>query len=115
MPVLNIEKLGPGKTTTLDDCPPIYFGCVTKAALTAECTYGEEAAAPLRIYVYSSYDGTHYDTAIKQPRQIRFRAGQSVRETFTLDTYVRYIKVKVSNAESKTAVSNVKITVSLGD
>jgi len=114
MPILNIEKLGPRQTTTLKDCPAIYLGSATKAALTAECAYGEENAAPLQIYVYPSYNGIHYDTAIKPPRHMRFRAGQSVRETFTLDTAVRYIKLKVSNPGSKTAVSNVKITVSLG-
>jgi hypothetical protein len=52
MPVLNIESLDGGKTTTLADSPPVSLGHITRLALTAECTYGAGAEKPIRIHVH---------------------------------------------------------------
>jgi len=115
MPVLNLESLDAGKTTPLDDSPPVCLSNAKKAALTAECTYSQNAKKALRIHVRSSYDGINYDTSDLYTFDNEVKPGQLSRKTFELDTKVRFIKVLVENPDESESVSNVRITASLGD
>jgi hypothetical protein len=114
MPVLNLESLDAGKTTRLEDSPPVCLSSVGRVALTAECTFSQKAKKPIRIHVRSSYDGANYDTSDLYTFDSEFEPGQLSRKTFELDTGVRFIKVLVENLDESESVSNVKITASLG-
>ena len=114
MPVLNIESLEAGKTTSLDDSPPISLGNITRLALTAECIYGKKAKRPIRIHIRASYDGMKYDTADLYTLDNDLRPGQLTRKTFQLDSKVRFIKVLVENTDQSQNVSDVKISATLG-
>ena len=114
MPVLNIESLDSGKTTSLADSPPVSLSHITRLALTVECTYGKKAKKPIRIHVRASYDGTKYDTADLYTLDNDLRPGQLTRKTFQLDSKVRFIKVLVENTDQSQNVSDVKISATLG-
>lgn len=114
MPVLNLESLGPGKTTRLDDAPPVCLGNVKRVALTVECTYRRSAKKAIRIHVRSSYDGINYDTTDLYTFNSDVKPGQLSRRTFELDAKVRFIKILVENLDDSESISNVKITATLG-
>ena len=114
MPVLSLETLAPGKTTSPADVPPIGLSQVREVALTAECVYTAKAATPLRLHVRSSYDGLRYDTADLHCLENDFKPGAPCRKTFPLDARVRFLKVLVENADPSESVSKVKITATLG-
>ena len=114
MPVLNLDTLAPKATTYLIDCPAISLSTIRRVALTAECVFDKKARKGLRIYTRSSYDGLSYDTTDLYTFDLDCKAGQTVRETFELDTKVRFIKLLITNRDSSKSVSNVKVTATLG-
>ena len=114
MPVLNLESLGAGKTSLLDDCPPVCLSNVSRLSLTAECAYSKKAAKPIKVHVRASYDGVKYDTIDLYTLDIPCQPGQEVRKTFRLDTDFRFIKAMVENLDKKESVSDVKIVATLG-
>ena len=114
MPVLSRKSLGPKATTSMLDSPPVCLDSVRRVALTAECTCGQKAKSGIRIRVRSSYDGTHYDSTDLHRFDELARPGRHWRKTFELDTGVRFIKVLVENLDSSEAVSDLKITATLG-
>ncbi|MHC4791568.1 MAG: glycoside hydrolase family protein [Planctomycetota bacterium] len=113
MPVLNLEALEPGQTTTLADSPPICLGYIKKAALTIECSYTKKARIPIRMYVRASSDGVNYDTANLLSFDNDFKPGETARKTFDLNTKARFIKVLVENLDESESVSDVKVIASL--
>jgi len=115
MPVLNIDYLQAGLTTSLNDCPPISLEHVSTFAITVDCTYHVQAKAGLRIHVRASYDGIGYDTEDLYSFDISFRPGETVSKTIELDAKVMFIKVLVENLDKMQNVSNVKVTATLGD
>ena len=114
MPVLNLDSLEAGKTTSLANSPPVGLGSIATAAVTAECTYSDKAAHPVRLHVRSSYDGENYDTADLVCFDNDLKPGKTARKTLELRAKVRFIKVLVENLDESQPVSDVKITASLG-
>jgi len=114
MPVLNLERLGPNKSTALADSPPICLGNATDVTLTAECAYTKKARRPIRVHVRASYDGVNYDTADLHSFDNDFRPGETARRTSELDTKVRFIKVLVENLDESEGVSDVRVIATLG-
>jgi len=114
MPVLNLERLGPNKSTTLADSPPICLGNATDVTLTAECAYTKKARRPIRVRIRASYDGVNYDTADLTSFYNDFKPGETARRTSELDTKVRFIKVLVENLDESEGVSDVRIIATLG-
>jgi hypothetical protein len=93
MPVMAIDGLGAGATTGLGACPPIGTENVNRFALTAECSYDAAAKAGLRVKVFPSYDGLHYDTEPMASFDNAFQAGQCCRKTVAVDPAVKFAKV----------------------
>ncbi len=114
MPVLNITSLAAGKSTSMDQSPPINLSNITRTALTAQCTYGKNAQKPIRIHVRSSFDGNIYDTTDLISFDNAFKRGQTVQKTFEINSNVRFIKVMVENLDGTKSVSDVTITATLG-
>ena len=114
MPVLNLETVAAGATTSLDDCPPISLNHMTRLALTAECAYGAGAREPLKIHVRSSVDGLNYDTVDLYAFENGYAPGQTGRRTVEMDPKVRFIKVLLENQDPRESVSDVKVTATLG-
>lgn len=114
VPVLSRKTLGPKATMSLLDSPPVCLDAVSRVALTVECTHSKKATSGIRIRVRSSYDGMHYDSTDLYRFDELARPGRSWQKTFELDTGVRFIKVLVENADAAEAVSNVKLTATLG-
>ncbi|MFC1738876.1 hypothetical protein ACFL1G_07510 [Planctomycetota bacterium] len=114
MPVLNIESLEAGKTTSLDDSPPISLGNITRLALTAECNYNNDAGKPIVVHVRSSYDGLNYDTTDLYSFANAIEPGRTARKTVELEPKVQFIKVLVENPLQSHSVSDVKIIATLG-
>ncbi len=114
MPVLNLERLGPNKSTTLADSPPVCLGNATDVTLTAECAYTKKARRPIRVHIRASYDGVNYDTADLTSFYNDFKPGETARRTSELDTRVRFIKVIVENLDESEGVSDVRVMATLG-
>ena len=114
MPVLNVDSLGPGRTTTLADSPPIGLGSIAHASLTAQCTYTGNATEPIRVHVRASYDGVAYDTADLSTFDNDLAPNATGRRTVGLDTNVRFVKVLVENRDRSEPVSDVKVVATLG-
>ncbi len=114
MPVLQVDALGAGASTALDDSPPISLGTVNRVSLTVGCTFGDKAREGLVVHVRSSADGEQYDTTDLYAFEVPVQAGQAARKTFALDSNVRFIKVMVENGDRAAAVTDVKVVASLG-
>jgi len=114
MPVMNLSTLAVGQLTVLDDSPPINLSNITRTALTAKCTYGNNAQKPIRIHIRSSFDGSTYDTTNLITLDNALKRGQSVQKTFEIHSNVRFIKVIVENLDGTNSVSDVSITATLG-
>lgn len=113
MPVINLDTLKAGQTTSLDDSTPLCLGNINDISITAECTYSKNAKKPIRIHIVSSPDGMKYDTTDLFTFDNDFKPGKTARKTFYLDKKVRYIKVTVENTDQSHSVSDVNITASL--
>ncbi len=113
MPVLNMASLDGGRTTVLDDCPPLGLSNVTRSALTAQCTYSKNAKQGIRIHIVSSTDGLIYDSADLFTIDITCEPGQISQKTFDLNTSVRFIKLRVENLDKFETVSNLGIIAAM--
>ena len=116
MPLLNLPLLEAGTTTPLSSevTPAVALSHVDRVAITVECTYDERSKRGVRLHVRSSPNGRKYDTTDLYTFVHAFEPGQTCRNTFELDTNVRFIKVLIQNADPAESVSNVKITATLG-
>jgi len=94
--------------------PALALGHVTRASLTVECTFSKRAKRGILLRVRSSPDGSKYDTVDLRTLVLRFRPGETCRQTFPLETDVRFVKVLVENLDEAEAVTDVKLTASLG-
>ena len=113
MPVLVKEKLEPGKSTILEESPPVCLSNIKGVAITAQCKYDKGAKKPIRVHVVSSSDGLVYDTADLYTFDNDLKAGKTARKTIELNTSVKYIKVIVENQDMSKSVSELKITATL--
>ncbi len=113
MPVLIKEKLDPGKSTLLEESPPVCLSNIKGIAITAQCKYDKNAKRPIRLHVVSSTDGLVYDTTDLYTFDNDLKAGETARKTIDLNTNVRFIKIIVENQDMSKSVSELKITAAL--
>ena len=114
MPVLNLESLGAGRTTTLEDSLRISTGNITRLSLTIEGTYSRTARNPLRIHLRSSADGFNFDTTDLEVFEHTLQPGRTARKTFEVKPKIQFLKVLVENPDRSQSVSDVKMTATLG-
>ena len=113
MPVLVKEKIAPGKSTILEESPPVCLGNIKGVAITAQCKYDKNANKPIRVHIVSSTDGLVYDTTDLYTFDNDFKPGETARKTIELNTNVRFIKIIVENQDQSTDVSDLKIVATL--
>ena len=113
MPVINCKKLGPKQSIELKDCPPIPLDQVERVALTVEGTFSEKSQPP-SVFVHASHDGLTYDNYELQTFRVRHPSAGKYRQTFELNTGVRFIKLRVTNHSDTMNVTDLKITATLG-
>ena len=114
MPALYQDNLAGGATTQLDDAAPIALSNTPRLALTAECKYPNGATKPIRVHVRASYDGLQFDTGDLYTLDNDLDPGQLSRKSFVLESNVKFIKVIAENLDATHAVSDLKITATLG-
>ena len=114
MPVMQLNELSAGESSTLEDCPPIALERITDLALNVKCTYSPKAAAAAKIHVRASSDGVSYDTADLYSFEAPLAPGQTASRTFLPDAKVMFIKVIVENPCKKQALSDISINATLG-
>ncbi len=114
MPLINLETLEARKKILLYETPPINLSGVKRVALTAQCTYSKTAKKPIRLKVVSSPDGLKFDTKPLYIFEHDLKKGQTVRQTFELNTKVKYLKVLVENPDRRASVSDVEVIATLG-
>ena len=113
MPVLVKEKLAAGKSTILEESPPVCLSNIKGLAITAQCTYDKNVKKPIRVHVVSSTDGLVYDTADLYTFDNDLKPGETARKTIDLNTSVKFIKVIVENQDMSKSVSELKISATL--
>jgi hypothetical protein len=113
IPVMNLERLGPGEMTSLADSPPVCLGNIREVSITAECAYNKKAKMPIRLHIRSSYDGIKYDTSDLAQFDNGLEAGQTARKTFELDTKARFIKILIQNLDESESVADIKVTAAV--
>lgn len=114
MPVLTIDELSPGGTTSLIDCPHMSLDAVNSATLTVRCTYGADASGGIRLNVYSSRDGKVYDREPFATFDLEYLAGKIAQKSFNLRTEPRFIKVIVENQDDAASVTDIDVVATLG-
>ena len=82
--------------------------------MTAQCTYTSRAKKPIRLQVMSSPNGVTFDTKPLYVFKHDLIKGQTVRETFEVNTNVKYIKVLVENPDKQATVSDLEVIATLG-
>jgi hypothetical protein len=117
-PVILQDNLAAGVKTTLDDCSEISMLGVNSLALTVEETYHASAAAGGKLHLYTSPDGENWDTEPVETKDLAFEAGETTkRETFTpcdAAQRARFLKVVIENLDATYAITDVKVTATLG-
>jgi len=114
MPVMTMDSLAAGAVTALDACPPIGLENINSFALTVECSYDAAAKAGLRVKVFPSYDGLHYDTEPMACFDNAFQSGQGCRKTVAVNPLMKFAKVVLENLDGKKAIGDVKVIATLG-
>lgn len=113
MPLINLDTLAAGRKILLYETPPINLSGVKRVALTAQCIYSKAAKKPLRLEVVTSPDGLKFDTKPLYAFEHDLENGQTVRQTFEVNTNVKYLKVLVENPDNQ-GVSDVEVIATLG-
>ncbi len=114
MPVLHCDELAAGGITVLDDCPPIGTDHINSLALTVAASYDTRATAGLRLSVYPSCDGRHYDTVPQQVCELGCTPGVPCRQTFAGVPCARFARVTVKNLDATHPARDVSVTATLG-
>ena len=114
MPLINLDKLEPGRTTSLDETAPVNLTHVKRLLLTAKCDYDKDASQPLKIHIKSSTDGLNYDTINLYTLEHDLVKGQTVQKSFEINTNARFIKVQAENPDQSQIVTNLSISAALG-
>ena len=116
--VLEKDALTPGAVTEYaDSYPAISLESGRSVTLTAECDYDTGAVRPAELRVFTSYDGTHWDTEEQRDRTgepvfgcIPLIDGQTSRRTRDIRVGGRFIKVRIFNPDPDHGIRNVKVT-----
>jgi len=114
MPVLSLQSLESGKSSVIENCPPIGLENITDIALTVKCEYDKNASTGLRVHVLASTDGLKYDTEDLTTVDISCRPGETISQTFDLVANVMFIKVIVENMDKSHNVADLKVIATLG-
>jgi len=112
--VLDESSIAALTTTALTDCELIDLKNVATLALTVECTFNGAATDGIRVHIRTSPDGSNWDTEDLDYFDPVFAAGDTVRKTIFVDADARYVKVLVENLDSAQAITDVKVTATLG-
>lgn len=113
MPVLELNTLNPGATTSLSQCPDINVENASTLAATVKCRYEPQAHAGLKIHVRSSDDGVHYDTSDLETFESSVQPDKESQTTHVILTNTRFIKLLIENQDSQHAVSGVHVVATL--
>ena len=115
--ILEKPVLAPGHTTPIaDSYPAISLESGQSLTLTVECAYEESAGSPARVHVFTSYDGSHWDTeeqtdAAGNPvfGAVPLAPGRISRRTRQVSLAARFVKVAVTNTDPGHPLRDVKV------
>ncbi len=121
LPLLTKDVLEPGASTNLGECLPLFVLQAARLAITIEVTY-DTAIAGASAHIYTSYDGTNWDTEELKDLsgssilgEIPFKAGETVRVTRYIPSNARFLKVVVKNNDMTRPVHNVRVFATLSN
>ena len=115
MPVLAVDSLQAGESTSLEACHPIALGPVAALSVTVEGAYDGQAQAGIRARVRSSCDGLRYDTEDLHAFDLPCKPGQVARRTVALPADVAFAKVLVENLDEAHKVRDIRVTATLAE
>ena len=119
--ILDKASLGPGEATQIaDSYPAISLESGQSLTLTVECTYEDSACSPARIQVFTSYDGSRWDTEEQKDSAgnpvfgaMPLTPGGTSRRTRDVSLGARFVKVTVMNTDSNHPLRNVRVIATL--
>ena len=89
----------------------ISLADVKVLAITVAATYDGSGTDGITVYIYSSYDGSIWDTDELTSFEPSYTQGASVRKTAFIDSDASYIRIKVTNKDAAYSVTAVTVTV----
>ena len=107
--ILTDAWLPAGSTTALSDCLLLNLSNALHLSLTIRATYHSSSTAGITVYLYSSTDGSIWDTDELTSFEPSFTAGTTVQKTVLVDPDVKYLKVKVTNKQADQGVADVTV------
>lgn len=113
MPVLMLDSIEAGKTTSFNDCRLVALDSTSGMAITAGCKYHPQTRAGLKLHIRASGDGLIYDTEDMCRIDVPCRPGETVRTTFESSPKVRFVKILAENSDNTHSVDMVNIFVTL--
>ena len=119
--ILDKKEIAPGVETEIaESYPAVSIENKQNFSLTVEAEYHKSCSTPLAIHLFSSYDGTHWDTEELKDSSgmplfgnLPLVPGDNARMTKDIATNARYIKVTAENRDKKQSVRNVKIVATI--
>ena len=126
--LIQLPMFGPYTTEILDKATILATASATtqtlqldgqKVNITGECTFHASATGDVTMSLYTSVDGTNWDTVVAETATtITCVAGATARKSFTpgdAAQRARFLKIVLNNADATYAITAAKITAVLGD
>lgn len=107
--VLNMSYIGTNTTSPLTSCTAINLAATVQLALTVSNIYGATNTSAARVRLYTSDDGTTYDSSPYATFDNSFKVSSTERVTVPVCPDPRWMKVSVYNQCGTANISTVKI------
>jgi hypothetical protein len=118
--VLIRPSMSPSAATTLQECSRVPVA--GDVSLTVEATFDAGATQGISVHIYTSYDGTSWDTVELADSSgapvfgsVPFSPGNAVRVTRDIPTSAGFIKAVVRNEDTQREVTSVKVVATVGE
>ena len=112
MPVLQLDELTPGASSSIDASRTVCLGSVDRASATISCRFGVSLGS-LEVGVRGSSDGITFDTVDIETVTLRPVNGRLEQQrTISLPADVRFIRF-VASSDSLRTISDIDVRVAL--
>ena len=113
--IIEIDSIGAGATSRLEDCNKIDLSKAEHCAITVRLKFNPGATNGARVHLVSSPDGSIFDTQDYTYFDIAVSAGNEVQKTVAVTPDVLYLKAKIENLDSTVSITDIDAWVIIGE
>jgi len=107
--LFDVPNMTPNTSLTISHSAKIHLLDIIKLSITAMGNFGSNATSPLNIYIFSSPDGSCWDTTPILSFTLEAAPGERSQNTEILFPDVRYIGAGIVNPNISGYVYNLKV------